>query len=237
MKAFNYVGLILGFIIAHLSLTVRSEESNQFDCGTILTNPSELSTFEEVKRAFTAGKDFNISCLENTCSRHFFNIAEFLIQQYYSKKDIDTLEVLDKQLAILRRSQSKLYKNLAREDREVISIKPAFKWAQSLDNVFIETKFSHRLDSPACSDIIDQKIKITESHLNLTSKWRRGDDTLLFTLHLNLFDKVDVSESKWEKQSMGRIYIHLKKKIKPNRWCKCLRFKSFSKALPQWRQR
>lgn len=193
---------------------------NNFDCTLIERTPSEKLTFTEVKKAFTEGKDFDISCLEYTCSKHFFNIAEFLIQQYYSKKDIDTLEVIDKQLALLRRSQSKLYKDLAREDKDVILLKPAFKWAQSLDNVFIETKFSHRLDSPACVDIIDQKIKITETHLNLTAKCRRGDDTLQYKLHLNLFDNINVTASSWEKQSMGRIYIHLKKKIRPNRWSK-----------------
>lgn len=100
----------------------------------------------------------------------FFNIADFLIEKYYSKKDIDTLEVIEKQIKLLKKKQSKLYKNLAREDREALVIKPAFKWAQSLDNIYIETKFSHRLDAPACIDILDQKIKITEKHLNLTAK-------------------------------------------------------------------
>ena len=173
-----------------------------------------------MKKAYNQGKDFDISCLEYTCQKHFFNIAEFLIQNYYVKKDIDTLEVIEKQLDILRRSQSKLYKDLARVDQEFFVVKPALKWAQSLDNVFIETKFSHRLDSPACIDIFDQKIKITEKHLNLTAKCRRGDDTIHYNLHLNLFDNINVTASSWEKQSMGRIYIHLKKKIRPNRWSK-----------------
>lgn len=72
-----------------------------------------------------------------------------MIEKYYSKNDIDTLEVIGSQLSNLRRSQSKVYKDLAKEDREVVVLKPALQWAQSLDNVFIETKFSHRLDSPA----------------------------------------------------------------------------------------
>ena len=143
-----------------------------------------------------------------------------MIEQYYSKNDVDTLEVIGEQISLLKRRQGKLYKDLAREDREALVIKPAFKWAQSLDNIFIETKFSHRLDAPACIDIFDQKIKITEKHLNLTAKCRQGDDTLFYHLYLNLFDNVNVSASSWEKQSMGRIYIHLKKKILPNRWCK-----------------
>jgi len=54
----------------------------------------------------------------------------------------------------------------------------------------------------------------------LTARCRRGDDTLLYTLHLNLFDNINVTASSWEKQSMGKIFIHLKKKIKPNRWSK-----------------
>lgn len=209
---------LVAFVIA------SDNDSNKFDCNFIERTPSEKITFEEIKKAFNEGKDFDIACLEYTCSKHFFNIAEFLIENYYRGKDIDTLEVIDKQLNELRRSQSKLYKDLAREDREFLVVKPALKWAQSLDNVFIETKFSHRIDAPACSDIFDQKIKITEKHVNLTAKCRRGDDTIHYRLHLNLFDNINVKESTWEKQSMGRIYIHLKKKILPNRWSKILKF-------------
>ena len=100
-------------------------------------------------QAFTDGQGFDLACLEYSSEKHFFNIAEFLIEKYYSKNDIDTLEVIGSQLSNLRRSQSKVYKDLAKEDREVVVLKPALQWAQSLDNVFIETKFSHRLDSPA----------------------------------------------------------------------------------------
>ena len=49
MRVFDYVGLLFGFFIAYLTISVRSEESNQFDCSSILSNPSELSTFEEVQ--------------------------------------------------------------------------------------------------------------------------------------------------------------------------------------------
>lgn len=206
------------YILSWILSVVFSSEAGDYDCELINQQSSEDKTFVDIKTAFNQGQDFDIKCLEYTCQKHFFNIAEFLIEQYYAKKDIDTLEVIDKQFNLLKRKQSKLHKDLAREDRNVYVIKPAFKWAQSLDNVFIETKFSHRIDAPACSDIFDQKIKITEKHLNLTAKWRRGDDTLMYKLHLNLFDNIDVKASSWEKQSMGRIYIHLKKKIKPNRW-------------------
>jgi hypothetical protein len=95
------------------------------------------------------GNKFELDCLEYACHKHFFNIAEFLIERYYAKNDIDTLDTIDKQIAELRRSQSSLYKALAKADREIMIIKPSFKWAQSLDNIFIETKFSHRLDAPA----------------------------------------------------------------------------------------
>jgi len=202
-----------------LSIT-HTKDIEHFDCGIIERTASERLTFDEVKTAFNQEKVFDTTCLEYAASKHFFNIAEFLIEQYYSKKDIDTMDLIDNQINILKKKQSKLYKDLAREDTEALVIKPAFQWAQSLDNIFIETKFSHRIDAPACVDIFDQKIKITEKHLNLTAKCRQGDDTLHYKLFLNLFDNVNVSSSSWEKQSMGKIYIHLKKKILPNRWSK-----------------
>lgn len=200
--------------------TAEASSSSPFDCGIIERTSSEKLAFDEVKKAFNDKKSFDLTCLEYACSKHFFNMAEFLIEQYYSKNDIDTMEVIENQIALLKRKQSKLYKDLARQDKEAMLIKPAFKWAQSLDNIFIETKFSHRLDAPSCIDILDQKIKITEKYLNLTAKCRRGDDTLHYSLFLNFYDNVNVTASSWEKQSMGRIYIHLKKKIYPNRWTK-----------------
>lgn len=192
--------LLVVTFIANL-VFVKSEEV-EFDWNLILDTVSEKSAFEIVKKAFNEGQKFDISCLKNTCQKHYFKLSEFLIEDYYSKHDIDTLDVINEQLSLLKREQSTLYKELAKEDRDVILITPALKWAQSLDNIFIETKFAHRLDAPACVDIFDQKIKMSESYVNLTAKCRRGDDTLQYNLYINLFDKIDTKESKWEKVSI-----------------------------------
>lgn len=37
----------------------------------------------------------------------------------------------------------------------LITLSPAFRWAQSLNETFIEVKFATRLDSPACIDLYD----------------------------------------------------------------------------------
>lgn len=44
-------------------------------------------------------------------------------------------------------------------------LSPAFRWAQSVKNVFLEVKFSTRFDSPACLDLFDHHYEIA----NLTS--------------------------------------------------------------------
>ena len=45
--------------------------------------------------------------------------------------------------------------------KDIPVISPAFKWAQSANNTFLEVKYSTRLDSPfACSDLLDEERKI-----------------------------------------------------------------------------
>lgn len=44
-----------------------------------------------------------------------------------------------------------------------------------------------------------------------------------YELDLELFDDIDVEESKYEFNSVGRLYVNLAKKGRPNRWRRLLK--------------
>lgn len=97
---------------------------------------------------------------------------------------------------------------------------PIFRWAQSLNHIFIKTKYAHRLDAPGCQDVFEQKMKKTEKSFNLTAKCRKDHETTFFMLSLSLFDKIDAKASNWTKNATDdTIEIILKKKMY-GRWPK-----------------
>lgn len=48
-----------------------------------------------------------------------------------------------------------------------VTISPAFKWAQSLDNVYLSIKFATRYDSPGCIDIFEKDVNITANRVDM----------------------------------------------------------------------
>lgn len=52
------------------------------------------------------------------------------------------------------------------------AISPAFEWAQSLENIFINIKFAPRLNTPGCLDLFDEKISFGEQSFNLSISCR-----------------------------------------------------------------
>lgn len=105
---------------------------------------------------------------------------------------------------------------------KIIDIPPAFKWAQSLDSVFLSIKFAHRQDAPSCIDVFDEKITIEEKSFNMTVQCRRDDQIFRYELNLPLWGNISTNDSYFEMQSAGRIYANLTKSDKPSRWRRLL---------------
>jgi len=100
---------------------------------------------------------------------------------------------------------------------------PAFQWAQSLDNVFINIKYATRFDTPGCLETFNENITIEENRLNISIYCRHDKTILKYELDLELFDTVDVQLSKYEQSSVGRLYVNLVKTGRPNRWRRLLK--------------
>lgn len=57
--------------------------------------------------------------------------------------------------------------DLIRPRENIPLISPAFRWTQSLREIFIEVKFATRFDSPACLDISEFDFHFSEDRKEL----------------------------------------------------------------------
>ena len=95
---------------------------------------------------------------------------------------------------------------------------PASKWAQSLDEIFIEIKFAHRHDSPGCLEIKDMKVELSEKSVKLTGYCVLGDVPIKMNYYIETFDKIDTKSSQHFVSSVGRYQFNLKKKKSNSYW-------------------
>ena len=75
----------------------------------------------------------------------------------------------------------------------IVTLSPAFQWAQSLDNVFISVKFATRFDSPGCLDIFDKEIVLNETHFDMAVFCRIDKKVMKYELALEFFEPIDVN--------------------------------------------
>jgi len=75
---------------------------------------------------------------------------------------------------------------------EIPVLTPAFRWAQSLKDVYLEVVFATRLGSPACLDLSEQDFHITEdnSKLHIRALCKNDKKLLIYQLDLDLYDQV-----------------------------------------------
>ena len=99
---------------------------------------------------------------------------------------------------------------------------PASKWAQSLDEIFIEIKFAHRHDSPGCLEMKNLNVEIKEKSVKLVGYCVLGDVPIKMNYYIETYDKINVKESRHFISSVGRYQFNLKKKKTNNYWKKLL---------------
>ena len=69
-------------------------------------------------------------------------------------------------------------------------IAPSMRWAQSVENTFVEVKFATRFDSPACLDIFDHSTTIVDKKLVISAMCRNDKKLLKYHTELDLYSDV-----------------------------------------------
>lgn len=134
----------------------------------------------------------------------------------------EIVPLLRRLISKVRDEQDKIL-DLANSKMKMLTLSPAFQWAQDLNTVALSIKFSHRIDSPACIDIYDQNVTIDENNITVTCLCRRYDGVHKYHLAHELFDTINTTASSYEFQSAGRLYMNLTKLEQPKRWRRLLK--------------
>jgi hypothetical protein len=91
-------------------------------------------------------------------------------------------------------------------------VSPAYQWAQSPSMIFLDVKFSHRLDSPGCLEVTNPEVQITESKLTFTANCARSTQRIRLSLEMEFYTQINAEESSYSFTSVGRLNVNLKKK-------------------------
>ena len=81
------------------------------------------------------------------------------------------------------------------------TITPAFQWAQSGSEIFLNVKFSHKIDAPATLNVEATNVNITSSGLLLLATDGRKN----FKLQIAFLHEIIADQSTWSMGSVGRM--------------------------------
>ena len=84
-----------------------------------------------------------------------------------------------------------------RRFKKALLISPAVMWAQSLNHTVFTVKLSHRVDAPACLDVYDETVELTNTTFYIEAYCRRGEDRYRFKQNVTFYEPIDVEESTW----------------------------------------
>lgn len=85
----------------------------------------------------------------------------------------------------------------------VKNIQPAFQWAQSGNDIFINVKFAHKIDAPATLNVEVSNVSMTENKLVLSAT----DGRKIFTLDLEFLHGINPDESTYSMASVGALIV------------------------------
>ena len=98
------------------------------------------------------------------------------------------------------------------------TVYPAFQWAQSLNNIFIEIKFAHRHDSPGCLDMKNYTTNIQSHYITFEGYCVLGDVPIKIEFDINLFKGINKDKSMFAFGSVGKGIFTLYKEEEGVYW-------------------
>lgn len=207
--------LLLCQTTAHDVLSENSAASEK-DCLDLLAsdtfNPAELNAKFV---GFAMKKGFW------KCAKELSNMANAM--------RIDVRSVFDMESRTIAK-EIKEIKSAIESTLPVSTISPAFQWAQSPTEIFINVKFAHKLDAPATLNVEAETVNITDTHLVL----KATDGRKIFNLNVEFLRKVLPAESTWSMASVGRMTITLKKQTGPDNWPRLTKGKKKPNNIHFW---
>mmetsp|Transcript_32261 Transcript_32261/g.32877 ORF Transcript_32261/g.32877 Transcript_32261/m.32877 type:complete len:365 (-) Transcript_32261:145-1239(-) len=146
------------------------------------------------------------------CAKEIISIAQRSGSDVRNIFDLESRQVM-KEIAAL--------KAVVDSSLPIASITPAFQWAQSPNEVFINVKFAHKIDAPATLNVESKNVTVIDGSLYLSATDGRKN----FVLDIELLRDIRPDESTWSMASVGRMVFTLRKDDAPSKWTRLLKSK------------
>jgi hypothetical protein len=191
-----------------------------------------------LEKAIKDKERIGLGCISTLINKNFYDSAEYLFENYYKKRNLSQKAIYEFRNAMKNTTHhmDELVKLSKRQQTSYLERSPPTRWAQSLDQIEMEIKFSLRHGVPGCINIFDLNVTITRDTFNLTGFCYEGDIKMKYVLNLHLWGSIDPEESDWEMLSVGEISVTLVKDPKPGRWM-TLTFDEKPENLELWFER
>ena len=207
-------------IICNLSL-IKSQNDLNITCDNIskiiTQDTSELISF--IKKNMNSLKTHSHSCIDTLVKFCKTSALDFYLNEL-SKLGIQYKENLEISTNTLMTQINDVYNKHKYSESEYQDVFPASRWAQNMDEVFVEVKFAHRHDSPGCLEMKNLKVELKEKNIKLIGYCVLGEVPIKMNFNIKLFNKINVAESKHFESSVGRYQFNLVKKKKDTYWRK-----------------
>jgi hypothetical protein len=207
-----------------IALLTRLILSQKF-CENLLKNKNdEAFLIDEFSKNLQIAKTevsryffIKLSCIELLLKTAHFKTLDFYLNEL-NKQGIKYRETLNLAIDNIQKNLEVLHNKFKFDDSEFREVSPAFQWAQSKEDIFIQIKFAHRHDSPGCLEVKNENIDINGNIVIFTAYCVQADIPIKFKLKLELFDEVSKEESTSQLSSVGRFMVNLKKSVRPKYW-------------------
>ncbi|OMJ95998.1 hypothetical protein SteCoe_372 [Stentor coeruleus] len=158
--------------------------------------------------------DVTSECIIGYIGQNKWDIVNYLLATF--KEDTDLTQVID-YLSQQKKQLTKII-NLLDVPVESQNVPPSFRWAQSTTHIYIDVKFSHRIDAAGCVDIHNFSQKVSEKHLSVEGQCIMSGHKILFDLELDFFKEVDENDVEVNEGNSGRLEFKIAKKKTPDVW-------------------
>ena len=217
----NYCKLL--FLLFNFILSVQSSLFGSDTCTELkdLLHKSYSEIILYMTNNINTLKEKQQSCIDVLVRNGKLEELDYYLNEL-AKKGVDYRESLSVSINTMKRALDDINNKHRFEKKEYQTVSPAFKWAQSLEDVFLEIKFAHRHDSPGCLEIKDMNVDIKNDSVKFEGYCVLGDVPIKIDFKIDTFKALNVSECTHGASSVGRYQITLKKEEK-SFWKKLLK--------------
>ena len=221
----KFTQILFRFIIlislCNLLSSSQISETTQITCANLtkIISRSNNDLIALLKTDISKFEQESHSCIDTLLKYGKIPVLDFYLNEL-CKLGIEYKENLEISLNTVLTQINDVYNKHKYSESQYQTVFPASKWAQNMDEVFIEVKFAHRHDSPGCLEMKNLKVELKERSVKLVGYCVLGDVPIKMDFDIKLWNKINVKESKYFESSVGRYQFNLKKKKTDKYWKK-----------------